>query len=1124
MKRTFTILTAALLLLTMIHLPGNAVGQSSTATFDATKDITTNTQSYATTELTINADDGTTWKANGYGATAYTNIIIGKGGANYLETPEVNGNITSVAVTWSGNENYYLALRTTGGTELSYYQNSSSSQTKTFTVSDSYSQLRLVGRRSSGDNNAAATITKVVVTYTPSGGGGGSTPTITINKNSLTGFSYNVGGGPSAAQTVSVSGSNLGDTDITLEMNDGENSAFEMSLSENSGYNTSLTLPQSSGTVNSTTVYVRLKADKAIANYEDEINLTSSTASKTVSLAGSVLPASVSWDLTTAQFSSQSTDLVTWTSSYASMTNAKNGSNSNANAYLGGTGSYTETHFYTNQKLTISPASIYAISKIEITATTPSQATGIKNATWSNATASASASVVTVTPVNGDLDVTAVFGGNVYVAGVVVYYVESSATFYNITIDDPMFNGNIVADRNEAIQGRTITLSIYPDAGYYLDESNIVVDASGVDVTKVNAAIYTFTMPASNVTVSAEFSVYDGTYYTLVNSTEDLIPGCHYIIANSKTNGVAYAMAAQNGNYRNQVSTIVAGTMVYGTDGIAEIVLSGDATTHWTINDGTTPGGYLYAGGSSNYLKTLSSNGYNASAEWAITITDGEASIVSYVGDNNSNTIRHNAGSSRFSCYTPENTQAPVYLFMKANETACKLYSPTSIAKEVNCATCDLSHTNAALTIANNGILNCSGAITGATTTNLIIADGGQLITSNAVAATVQKDVEAYSSATGAGNTDGWYFIALPINSNSFAPTTAMLTGTYDLYRLNPATTMWENYKSQEDNGSHYQFNLENGRGYLYANNSSELTIDFAGVVKAAAATESVTIPEGWNLIGNPFTYNVYVDRSYYKMNDDKKGVEIVEAYTTNTIAPCTGVVVKATATEETVTFSQNAPNSVGANQGNIQMSVAQQVTNRGTATIEDNAIVSFNEGSNLAKFYFGRQNANLYIPQGNEEYAIVNAQAQGEMPVSFRANENGQYTLTVNAEGVEMNYLHLIDNMTGADIDLLQTPSYTFNATTSDYTSRFKLVFAANEEDGPSTSSGTFAFYNGSEWVISNMGEATLQVVDMMGRVLSTETVSGNATMNTNSLSAGIYMMRLINGNDVKVQKIVVR
>lgn len=137
-------------------------------TFDATVDVTEDAASYQTTEKSYTASDGSVWKANGYGAKAYTNIVIGKGGANYLETPEVAGVISSVTVTWSGNASYYLALQTTSGEELAAKQNVSGGQEYTFNVTGSYSQLRLVGRRASGTSNAAATITKVVVTYSAS--------------------------------------------------------------------------------------------------------------------------------------------------------------------------------------------------------------------------------------------------------------------------------------------------------------------------------------------------------------------------------------------------------------------------------------------------------------------------------------------------------------------------------------------------------------------------------------------------------------------------------------------------------------------------------------------------------------------------------------------------------------------------------------------------------------------------------------------------------------------------------------------------------------------------------------------------------------------------------------------
>ena len=42
-----------------------------------------------------------------------------------------------------------------------------------------------------------------------------------------------------------------------------------------------------------------------------------------------------------------------------------------------------------------------------------------------------------------------------------------------------------------------------------------------------------------------------------------------------------------------------------------------------------------------------------------------------------------------------------------------------------------------------------------------------------------------------------------------------------------------------------------------------------------------------------------------------------------------------------------------------------------------DNAIVSFNENSQLEKFVFFEDNAKLYIPQGEKDYAIVSSEAE---------------------------------------------------------------------------------------------------------------------------------------------------
>ena len=140
---------------------------------------------------------------------------------------------------------------------------------------------------------------------------------------------------------------------------------------------------------------------------------------------------------------------------------------------------------------------------------------------------------------------------------------------------------------------------------------------------------------------------------------------------------------------------------------------------------------------------------------------------------------------------------------------------------------------------------------------------------------------------------------------------------------------------------------------------------------------------------------------------------------------------------------------------------------------------------------------------------------------MNFKAEKNGTYTISVNTENVDAEYLHLIDNLTGMDTDLLSTPSYTFNASTNDYAYRFKLVFNVEigETNGNDGDNDNFAFMSNGNLVIDNIeGEATLQIVDVLGRVLSTEIVSGSYNKALN-LRAGLYILNL-NG---MTQKIVV-
>jgi hypothetical protein len=284
--------------------------------------------------------------------------------------------------------------------------------------------------------------------------------------------------------------------------------------------------------------------------------------------------------------------------------------------------------------------------------------------------------------------------------------------------------------------------------------------------------------------------------------------------------------------------------------------------------------------------------------------------------------------------------------------------------------------------------------------------------------------------------------------------------------------------------------------------------------------------------VGNPYTFDTYVNRPYYKMNDARKGVELVSDNAA--IKPCDGVVINANSNGNVI-FTQT-PQQSQATGGNLLVTLAQVNNNRdtstGSTTAIDNAIVSFNEGSTLPKFRFG-ENAEIYIPQGNQDYAIAFSEKQGELPLNFKATEDGEYTITVNPENMEMNYLHLIDNITGEDVDLLAPElvpepveghegpaSYTFTAKTTDYASRFRLVFSANgvSEDADDNNE-VFAFISNGNIIIN--GEGMLQMIDVTGRVVWVEDAMNRVS--TNGMPAGVYVLRLINGEKVSTQKIVI-
>lgn len=366
------------------------------------------------------------------------------------------------------------------------------------------------------------------------------------------------------------------------------------------------------------------------------------------------------------------------------------------------------------------------------------------------------------------------------------------------------------------------------------------------------------------------------------------------------------------------------------------------------------------------------------------------------------------------------------------------------------------------------------------------------------------------------GERDNYFLISSPMGDVPVTSVDKLTSNEYDLYYFDQAKELeWINYKEGGDDTefASMEGKLVAGRGYLYANSgdgvSEVVTLTFPGPAYEGETlsvgldyVEGVDMA-GWNLVGNPFNVAATIDKeTFYVMNE--AGTEVMSA--SGEIAPMQGVFVLATAPEQSVVFTAGG---TGAKVSMLSLNLVS------CSKVVDRASVSFG-GSSLPKFQINSGSTKLYIPMDGEDYAVVGSAEMGEMPVNFKAEKSGSYSLVVSTE-VSFNYLHLIDNKTGVDVDLLANPSYSFEAQTTDYASRFKLVFATGNSDD------TFAFYSNGSFVISNEGEAVVQVMDVTGRMLSSEAISGSASINVDG-AAGVYMIRLVNGESVKVQKVVVK
>ena len=615
-------------------------------------------------------------------------------------------------------------------------------------------------------------------------------------------------------------------------------------------------------------------------------------------------------------------------------------------------------------------------------------------------------------------------GWNTEVDGTGEYYADSATVIlfddltlyaqwnqlYTITLA-AVENGSISANHTEAVEETSIILTAIPAIGYELDHWS-VTDAQNNVVTVTENQ---FEMPANNVTVSAVF-VYVGQpfaqKYYLVTSANELVAGRTYLIVNTAA-GKALG-TNQNSNNRSAASVTISNNVItsIGND-VCELTLGGQSGA-WTFYDANwgNNGGYLYAAGganSNNYLRTQAE--LTNAGRWTITLNGNNQATIKTIDANvNRHTIMYNNSNAVFACYATG--QQPVCLFIRSEE-----YDHTGSETIANLFYYDKHTVRSGATLTVSGMAACNDA------DHLVIEDGGQLVHhSEGVQATFKRYLNAYT------DDGGWYTIATPFVS--YTPMGSMIGDDYDFYAYDEdADLEWVNYKVNN-------FVMNTGQGYLYAHNPT-VTLRMKGTLNSGNYSQIVDLDydessanlKGFNLLGNPTAHEITFSKTegvsdgYYYLDNDETWT-----YTTNNSVPAgRGFMVKANGEGMSVTLNPQGRQKNENNKAYLCLSVGSE-----------KVYINMEEGVGMPMMMA----SSLYLSYEQQPYVMLVRNQAPLVELNFEVKHDGEYALKLESPAQDLDYLHLLDKQTNSEIDLLVSPSYTFESRISDDASRFLLIF----------------------------------------------------------------------------------
>jgi len=436
----------------------------------------------------------------------------------------------------------------------------------------------------------------------------------------------------------------------------------------------------------------------------------------------------------------------------------------------------------------------------------------------------------------------------------------------------------------------------------------------------------------------------------------------------------------------------------------------------------------------------------------------------------------------------------------------------------------------------------------------------GSLITEGTVTGNGAFQMEQYLTGAGGGTPNGLFYYV----SN---PATGATAESYDVASGNKLWIADETTQSypQITNGATV---LNPTQGYVARMGSTE-TITLTGtsfntgnqIATSLTRTETTATNRGYNLIGNPYPSTVSWDAAtktnlettlWYRTHQGT--TMLYDTYnaiggigTNNNLGGAVNGAIPPTQAfwvrvptdglSGQLDFT-NAMRSHGTLAG-IYKTEAEEGTVRialSNETNSDEAIVSFNAAAldtyddfDSQKFWASLSIPQLYTSVGTDTLVINGLFSTVTNPVvdlGMKLPAQGNYTLDATSITVVRESVYLEDRMLSIFQDLNTESTYVFTSDAGNVSSRFALHFGLSitDIDEVANNIGVYAADRQINVLLQGLQSGTIQVMDMAGRLIHTQSIISDRTVIDMNSASGIYVVKVETSAQTITKKISIQ